>query len=107
MQVYKGTRGAEPVAVKVVTGQNERAVKDFKREVQMLMSLHCTVIVQFLGACITVRAIHHCLSRAWSMLSVGICTPWQQPACLQACCCHLVVCNHGAIKAWKHLHTVL
>ncbi|KAK9791816.1 hypothetical protein WJX73_007539 [Symbiochloris irregularis] len=52
-KVYKGTRGAEPVAVKVVTGQNERAVKDFKREVQMLMSLHCTVIVQFLGACIT------------------------------------------------------
>lgn len=53
-QVYKGTRGAEPVAIKVVTGQNDRAVKDFRREVQTLMSLHCTYIVQFLGACITV-----------------------------------------------------
>ena len=52
-QVYKGTRGAEPVAIKVVTGQNDRAVKDFRREVQTLMSLHCTYIVQFLGACIT------------------------------------------------------
>ena len=54
--MYKGTRGAEPVAIKVVTGQNDRAVKDFRREVQTLMSLHCTYIVQFLGACITVRA---------------------------------------------------
>ena len=37
MQVYKGMRGAEPVAVKIMTDVDVRAVKDFKREVAVLM----------------------------------------------------------------------
>ena len=55
MQVFKGTRGGEPVAVKVLEGMDTRALRDFKHEVVFLMNLHHSYVVQFLGACISVR----------------------------------------------------
>ena len=54
VQVFKGMRGGEPVAVKVLDGMDARALRDFKHEVAFLMNLHHSYVVQFLGACIQV-----------------------------------------------------
>ena len=51
--MYKGSRGGEPVAVKVLEGMDARALRDFKHEVVFLMNLHHSYVVQFLGACIS------------------------------------------------------
>ena len=47
------------MAVKVLDNMDARAMRDFKHEVAFLMNLHHSYVVQFLGACITVRCTRH------------------------------------------------